>query len=690
MRSLRVAVSLLLIVGVSSAASASLFMDDFEAYAPGSALHGQGGWKGWGNDPGAGAPASNVQASSGSISAEIAGGADLVHEFNLAGGIMELSAMQYIPTGATGTSFFILLNTYDDAGASNDWSLQTEFNLDTGAIAYWHGGSGQILYDQWVKLKYIIDLDNNTVDKYYNGGLITTDQWDDNVNGTLQCIDLFANGASAVYYDDITVTIIPKAKDPDPADGDAKGATVDGDNVYMLLNYTPGPGVMEHKGYFADNWADVNDRVTSAYLGTPTAWPTPGTIFVVGLDDDTLIPNAFARLPLETDKTYYWCVDEWDGSKLWPGEVWSFMVMPQEAWGPTPADGETFVTVDPEVTLSWKIGALETQGFTVSYDVYWGTDEAAVEAATTGGIDVTGGATSTVVTGLPAETEIFWRVDTKRSKPPFTTTDTTKGVVWSFTSAPKGIGTVIREKYSNIPGAAISALLADPNYPDNPDDFEICPTFEGLTEGDPGWGNDFGTRMRAWLYIQQSGDYTFWISTDDAGQFFLSQDENMANAVLIAEETGWSGTRVWNNDESMSDPIYLEGGKRYAVMALMKEAGGGDNMAVAYQGPDQPDPPINGDPGAIIPGKYLKNYKDVYASGPTPADGAIEVPVSTTLTWTAGIDEYTDLPHATQHVYFGTDEAAVAAADTTSDEYKGLATGNSYGPATVDYFRRCR
>jgi len=30
--------------------------------------------------------------------------------------------------------------------------------------------------------------------------------WDDNNHGTLQCIDLWGNNASEVYYDDITVT----------------------------------------------------------------------------------------------------------------------------------------------------------------------------------------------------------------------------------------------------------------------------------------------------------------------------------------------------------------------------------------------------------------------------------------------------------------------------------------------------
>ena len=180
------------------------FAEDFESYAAGSDLHGQDGWKGWDNTAGAGAPASDAFAASGLNSVEIIGSADLVHEFDVAGGMLEFSAMQYIPSGTSGTTYFILLNSYDD-GANQDWSVQTSFDLAAGTIAFWHGGEATILYDQWVELKYIIDLDNNTVDKYYNGELIATDQWDDNVNGTLGAIDLFGNGASSVYYDDITI-----------------------------------------------------------------------------------------------------------------------------------------------------------------------------------------------------------------------------------------------------------------------------------------------------------------------------------------------------------------------------------------------------------------------------------------------------------------------------------------------------
>ena len=204
MKSLRVVVVLLAIACVSSVASASLFVDDFEAYTAGSALHGQGGWKGWDNDPSGGAPASNAQANSGSISAAIGGTADLVHEFDCAGGILEFSAMQYIPDGTTGESFFILLNQYNDGGPQ-DWSVQLNFNLGTGIVTSNFGGdaTASIVYGQWVELKFDIDLDGNTIDEYYNGTLLSTHVWDDTGNDTFGCIDLFANGASPVYYDDI-------------------------------------------------------------------------------------------------------------------------------------------------------------------------------------------------------------------------------------------------------------------------------------------------------------------------------------------------------------------------------------------------------------------------------------------------------------------------------------------------------
>ena len=141
MRNVRCVVALLAIVGVSSVAPAQEFFDDFESYAPGSEMHGQGGWKGWDNLLSAGAPASDLYAYSGSMSVEIGGPTDLVHEFDVAGGRWILTAMQLIPSGTTSENWFILLNTYNDgANATKDWSAQVNFRLAAGTLTSSEGG----------------------------------------------------------------------------------------------------------------------------------------------------------------------------------------------------------------------------------------------------------------------------------------------------------------------------------------------------------------------------------------------------------------------------------------------------------------------------------------------------------------------------------------------------------------------
>ena len=45
--------------------------------------------------------------------------------------------------------------------------------------------TGTIVYDEWVELRFLIDLDNNTVEEYYNCLLYTSDAAND-----LLCVDL--------------------------------------------------------------------------------------------------------------------------------------------------------------------------------------------------------------------------------------------------------------------------------------------------------------------------------------------------------------------------------------------------------------------------------------------------------------------------------------------------------------------
>ncbi len=189
------------------AVNGATFFEDFEAYAPGSDLHGQGGWKGWANDPAAGALASNAYSYSGPTSVAIAGASDLVHEFSgVTSGQWVFSTMLHIPSVAAGQTYLILMSSYSDDGASNVWSLQTNFNMDTGLVTSEMGGGGTLalVKDMWVPFRAEIDLDANTFSEFYNDQLLGSGTWSTGPV-QVQAIDLFANNAGAVYYDNINL-----------------------------------------------------------------------------------------------------------------------------------------------------------------------------------------------------------------------------------------------------------------------------------------------------------------------------------------------------------------------------------------------------------------------------------------------------------------------------------------------------
>jgi len=66
------------------------------------------------------------------------------------------------------------------------------------------------VYDQWVQIRVDIDLDADTQTFYYNNQMLYTDTWSGHVSGggalNIGAVDLFANGSTSVYYDDIFLT----------------------------------------------------------------------------------------------------------------------------------------------------------------------------------------------------------------------------------------------------------------------------------------------------------------------------------------------------------------------------------------------------------------------------------------------------------------------------------------------------
>ena len=142
---------------------------------------------------------------------------------------------------------------------------------------------------------------------------------------------------------------------------------------------------------------------------------------------------------------------------------------------------------------------------------------------------------------------------------------------------------VLREVYTNITGAAVANLTNSPSFPNHPSTREIRSTFEAPTDV----GDNYGQRFMAWITPPTTGNYTFWIASDDNSVLYLSTNDLPAGKRSIASVPVWVNPRQWTNyPQQQSASIPLVAGQRYYIEALMKENTGGDNLAVRWQLPD--------------------------------------------------------------------------------------------------------
>lgn len=186
--------------------------DNFDAYSNGQQLHGLGGWAGWDNSSGAGALVSNAHSASTPNSAEIAAGSDLTHQFTGAtSGLWAFLGKVYIPTAFTGTSYFIMLNTYAHGGPYN-WSVQLHFDAATNTASDDNGTATPVAFvrDAWIDFRVDIDLGADTRTVSLGGNVVSTGSWTGGTGAlNVGAIDLFGNGAGNVYYDDLALVPEP-------------------------------------------------------------------------------------------------------------------------------------------------------------------------------------------------------------------------------------------------------------------------------------------------------------------------------------------------------------------------------------------------------------------------------------------------------------------------------------------------
>ena len=100
-------------------------------------------------------------------------------------------------------------------------------------------------------------------------------------------------------------------------------------------------------------------------------------------------------------------------------------------------------------------------------------------------------------------------------------------------------------------------------------------------------GSNYGSRIRGYICPPLTGDYTFWIASDDNSELWLSSDSDPENKTKIAGVNPWTYSREWTKYSSQkSKPISLQAGSQYYVEVLHKEGSVYDNVAVGWQLPD--------------------------------------------------------------------------------------------------------
>jgi hypothetical protein len=184
---------------------------------------------------------------------------------------------------------------------------------------------------------------------------------------------------------------------PDPADG-AEFVDID-----VEFTWTGGYGSKLHTVYVGESFEEVDSAVGGMPVGTPKY--DPGT--------------------LDTEKVFYWRVDEFDGAETHKGQVWAFTT-PGAVGNPQPASGA--VDVAMTTTLGWTAA-----DNAASHEVYFGTDADAVRNATKASAEYAGAKTLGSESYDPGKLDwassYYWRVDEVYPA------GTVKGLVWSFVTA---------------------------------------------------------------------------------------------------------------------------------------------------------------------------------------------------------------------------------------------------------------
>lgn len=183
-------------------------------------------------------------------------------------------------------------------------------------------------------------------------------------------------------------------------------------------------------------------------------------------------------------------------------------------------------------------------------------------------------------------------------------------------------------QYSGISGT-LDTLYNHSQYPGKPSSTSVESSFMAPSDA----GNYYGQRMLGYLVPPTTGEYTFWMASDDQGELYLGENLDGTDAKRIASVDTYSSPQQWtkfSNQKSVA--ITLQAGKPYYISAVMSEGSGGDHLSVAWQGP--------GIAQQVIPGTYLRQPVDMTPpAAPRELNAVLTGDADVLLEWKAATDD---------------------------------------------------
>jgi hypothetical protein len=216
---------------------------------------------------------------------------------------------------------------------------------------------------------------------------------------------------------------------------------------------------------------------------------------------------------------------------------------------------------------------------------------------------------------------------------------------WSVSYA--NAGSILRVFYDNIPGTTVASLTEATNaagqkiYPNGPNkDGSLLQSelLSGVLEGTPPptqpGPENYGSMIQGFLEIPQTGAYTFYISSADSSELWLSTDVNPANKQKVASVSGAVAYHNYTAQSSQaSASMNMVRGQKYYFQAIQKAGTGNDFVTVAWLKPGDTAP-------SPIPLQYVQGYPNSFWADPSIVTQPVDMTVAenSTVTFSADVN----------------------------------------------------